>query len=241
MDRPTYGEPGALVRRHRLSTRIWHWINALAVIVLLMSGLMILNAHPRLYWGEYGANFDRAWLELPRFPGWLTIPSTYDLAGARRWHLAFAWLFVAGILFFLVTSALNRHLWRDLVPRRNELAPAHIWADIRDHARLRFPTGEAALRYSLLQKLSYALVVFLLLPAMILSGLAMSPAMDAAWPWLLDLFGGRQSARSVHFLSAAAIALFLIVHLLMVMLAGPVNEIRSMITGRFRVPEEAPQ
>ncbi|HET9460228.1 MAG TPA: cytochrome b/b6 domain-containing protein [Sphingomicrobium sp.] len=241
MDRPTYGEPGALVRRHRLSTRIWHWINALAVIVLLMSGLMILDAHPRLYWGEYGANFDRAWLELPRFPGWLTIPSTYDLAGARRWHLAFAWLFVAGILFFLVTSALNRHLWRDLVPRRNELAPAHIWADIRDHARLRFPTGEAALRYSLLQKLSYALVVFLLLPAMILSGLAMSPAMDAAWPWLLDLFGGRQSARSVHFLSAAAIALFLIVHLLMVMLAGPVNEIRSMITGRFRVPEEAPQ
>ena len=241
MDRPTYGEPGALGRRHRLSTRIWHWINALAVIVLLMSGLMILNAHPRLYWGEYGANFDRAWLELPRFPGWLTIPSTYDLAGARRWHLAFAWLFVAGILFFLVTSALNRHLWRDLVPRRNELAPAHIWADIRDHARLRFPTGEAALRYSLLQKLSYALVVFLLLPAMILSGLAMSPAMDAAWPWLLDLFGGRQSARSVHFLSAAAIALFLIVHLLMVMLAGPVNEIRSMITGRFRVPEEAPQ
>ena len=93
MDPPTDVEPGALVRRHRLSTRIWHWINALAVIVLLMSGLMILNAHPRLYWGEYGANFDRAWLELPRFPGWLTIPSTYDLAGARRWHLAFAWLF----------------------------------------------------------------------------------------------------------------------------------------------------
>lgn len=238
MDRPTHVEPGALVRRHRLSTRIWHWINALAVIVLLMSGLMILNAHPRLYWGEYGANFDRAWLELPRFPGWLTIPSTYDLAGARRWHLAFAWLFVTGILLFLFTSALNRHLWRDLVPRRNELAPAHIWADIRDHARLKFPSGEAALRYSLLQKLSYALVVFLLLPLMILSGLAMSPAMDAAWPWLLDLFGGRQSARSVHFLSALTIALFFIVHLVMVALAGPVNELRSMITGRFRVPKE---
>jgi len=237
MDRPTHVEPGALVRRHRLSTRVWHWLNALAVIVLLMSGLMILNAHPRLYWGEYGANFDRAWLELPRFPGWLTIPSTYDLAGARRWHLAFAWLFVAGILLFLATSALNRHLWRDLVPRRSELAPAHIWADIRDHARLKFPTGEAALRYSLLQKLSYALVVFLLLPLMILSGLTMSPGMDAAWPWLLDLFGGRQSARSVHFLCAMAIAIFLLVHLIMVALAGPANEIRSMITGRFRVPK----
>jgi len=239
MDRPIDVEPGALVRRHRLGTRVWHWLNAIAVIVLLMSGLMVLNAHPRLYWGEYGANFDRAWLELPRFPGWLTIPSTYDLAGARRWHLAFAWLFVAGIILFLVTSALNRHLWRDLVPRRSELAPERIWANIRDHARLKFPSGEAALRYSLLQKLSYALVVFvLLLPLMILSGLTMSPGMDAAWPWLLDLFGGRQSARSVHFLSAAVIALFFLVHLVMVALAGPVNEIRSMITGKFRVPEE---
>ena len=238
MDQPTHVEPGALVSRHWLSTRIWHWVNALAVIVLLMSGLMILNAHPRLYWGQYGANFDYAWLELPRFPGWLTIPSSYDLAGARRWHLAFAWLFVASIVLFLLVSALNGHLRRDLVPRPKELEPGHVWADIRDHALLKFPTGAAALHYSLLQKLSYAAVVFVLLPLMILSGLTMSPAMDAAWPWLLDLFGGRQSARSVHFLCAAAIALFLIVHLVMVVLAGPVNEIRSMITGRFRVPRE---
>ncbi|MFP5329624.1 MAG: cytochrome b/b6 domain-containing protein [Alphaproteobacteria bacterium] len=239
MDRPTHLKPGALVKRHRLATRLWHWLNALAVIVLFMSGLMILNAHPRLYWGEYGANFDPAWLELPRMPGWATIPSTYDLAGARRWHLAFAWLFVAGIVVFLVASAFNRHLWRDLLPRPRELAPDHIWADIRDHARLRFPVGEAALRYSLLQKLSYAIVIFLLLPLMILSGLTMSPGMDAAWPWLLDLFGGRQSARSIHFIAAAAIVLFVFVHLVMVLLAGPVNEIRSMITGRFRIPKGA--
>jgi len=239
MDRATHVEQGALVRRHRLATRLWHWLNALAVIVLLMSGLMILNAHPRLYWGEYGANFDPAWLELPRMPGWATIPSTYDLAGARRWHLAFAWLFVAGIVLFLVASAFNRHLWRDLLPRPRELAPGHVWADIRDHARLKFPSGEAALRYSLLQKLSYALVILLLLPVMILSGLTMSPGMDAAWPWLLDLFGGRQSARSIHFITAAAIGLFVFVHLVMVVLAGPVNEIRSMVTGRFRIPKDA--
>lgn len=241
MDRPVDVEAGALVKRHRLSTRIWHWVNALAVIVLLMSGLMILNAHPRLYWGEYGANFDRAWLELPRFPGWLTIPSGHDLAGARRWHFAFAWLFVAGIILFLSVSALNRHLFQDLLPSRKELDPAHVWADIRDHARLKFPAGEAALRYSLLQKLSYAAVIFAMLPLMIISGLAMSPAMDAGWPWLLDMFGGRQSARSVHFLCAAAIAFFLILHLAMVLLAGPVNEIRAMITGRFRVPEDSRQ
>jgi len=232
--------PPRIAYRHRLPTRIWHWINAITVIVMLMSGLMILNAHPRLYWGEYGANFDHAWLDLgPRpFPGWATIPSSYDLAGARRWHLAFAWLFVAGLLIFLVVSLWNRHVQRDLAPTRDQVKPRHIWNDIKAHARLRFPAGDAALSYNVLQKLSYVAVVFVLLPLMILTGLAMSPAMDAAWPWLLDLFGGRQSARSIHFLSAAALLLFTIVHLVMVVLAGPINEMRSMITGWFRVPPE---
>jgi len=230
--------------RHQLPTRIWHWINALAVFVMLMSGLMIFNAHPRLYWGEFGANFDEPWLAFQGrpFPGWATIPSTYNLAAGRRWHLAFAWVLVAGLAVFLAVSLWNRHVQRDLAPRRGEVAPKHVWTDIRDHARLRFPTGDAALRYNILQKFSYVAVIFVALPLMILTGLAMSPAMDAAWPWLLDLFGGRQSARSIHFLCAAAILLFIVVHLLMVVLAGPINEIGSMITGRFRVPQErAPQ
>ena len=229
-----------LVPRHRLGTRLWHWANALFVIVMLMSGLMILNAHPRLYWGDYGADFDPAWLDLGErpFPGWATIPSSYSLAAARRWHLAFAWLLVASLLLFLIASLVNRHLQRDLVPRPGELAPRSLWRDIKDHARLRFPAGEAARRYGVLQKLSYAAVILLLLPLMILSGLAMSPAMDAAWPWLLDLFGGRQSARSVHFLGAAALLAFILVHLLMVMLAGPVNGIRAMITGRYALPPD---
>jgi thiosulfate reductase cytochrome b subunit len=199
---------------------------------------MILNAHPRLYWGQFGANFDQPWLAFQGrpFPGWATIPSTYNLAAARRWHLAFAWVLVAGLVLFLATSLWNRHVQRDLTPTPDELAPRHIWHDIKEHARLRFPAGEAALRYNILQKISYVTVVFLLIPLMILTGLTMSPSMDAAWPWLLDLFGGRQSARSIHFLCAAAILLFIIVHLVMVVLAGPINEIRSMITGRFRVP-----
>lgn len=225
------------VLRHRLPTRIWHWVNAVAVIVLLMSGLMISNAHPRLYWGEYGANFDPAWLELPHFPGWMTIPSYYSLSGARRWHLAFAWIFALGLIVFLIVSLINRHLKRDLAPSRMELSPRRVWHDIVEHAHLRFPAGEAALRYNILQKLSYCAIIFLILPLLILTGLTMSPAMGAAWPWLLDLFGGRQSARSIHFICAAATGLFILVHLLMVLLAGPVNEIRSMITGRFRVPE----
>ena len=226
--------------RHRLPTRIWHWINAGTIIVMLMSGLMILNAHPRLYWGQFGANFDHPWLKFGRrpFPGWATIPSTYDLASARLWHFFFAWVLVAGLAIFLIVSLWNRHVQRDLRPTSEELRPAHIWHDISEHARLNFPKGEAALRYNTLQKLSYVSVIFILIPLMILTGLTMSPTMDAAWPWLLDLFGGRQSARSIHFLAACAILLFIMVHLVMVVLAGPINEVRSMITGRFRVPPE---
>jgi len=263
-----------VVKRHRLSTRIWHWANALALIVMLMSGLMIFNAHPRLYWGHYGANADPAWLEIGgdaeggflkvgetrigttgwlgrwtdgegqvqnrAFPSWATIPSGYDLAGARRWHLAFAWLLSFGLLFFMIRAFWNRHAQRDLRPSLAELKPSHLWHDIKEHARLRFPTGEEALRYNTLQKLSYFTVIFILLPLIIFSGLAMSPAMDAGWPWIVDLFGGRQSARSIHFIVAFMLLGFLIVHLILVVLAGPINEMRSMITGRYRVPQPKP-
>jgi Ni/Fe-hydrogenase b-type cytochrome subunit len=229
-----------VVYRHRLPTRLWHWINVLTVFVMLMSGLMIFNAHPRLYWGEYGANFDHAWLKFTGrpIPGWATIPSTYNLAAARRWHLAFAWLFSVGLVLFIVTSFINGHAQRDLAPSSDEVKPRHIWHDIREHARLRFPTGDAALRYNILQKFSYIAVIFVLLPLMVLTGLAMSPAMDASWPWLLDLFQGRQSARSIHFICAMALLAFIVVHLLMVLLAGPISEIGSMITGRFKVPPD---
>jgi Ni/Fe-hydrogenase b-type cytochrome subunit len=226
--------------RHRFPTRLWHWVNALTVFVMLMSGLMIFNAHPHLYWGKFGANFDHPWLSFHGrpIPGWATIPSTYNLAAARRWHLAFAWLLVIGLVLFLITSLINRHAQRDLAPTREEMKPRHIWHDIREHSRLRFPTGEAALHYNILQKFSYVAVIFLLLPLMILTGLTMSPAVDSAWPWLLDIFGGRQSARSIHFICASLLLAFIIVHLVMVVLAGPFNEIGSMITGRFRIPEE---
>ena len=230
--------PRRIAYRHRLPTRLWHWVNALTVFVMLMSGLMIFNAHPHLYWGKYGANFDHSWLSFRGrpFPGWATIPSMYNLAAARRWHFAFAWILVPGLTLFLLASFLNRHAQNDLRPTRDEVRPSHIWHDIRDHAQLKFPTGDAALKYNILQKMSYVAVIFLLLPLMVLTGLTMSPAMDAAWPWLLDIFGGRQSARSIHFICAMAILAFIIVHLVMVVLAGPINEIGSMITGRFRIP-----
>jgi thiosulfate reductase cytochrome b subunit len=261
---------GDLVRRHRLSTRVWHWTNVVVLTVLLMSGLMIFNAHPRLYWGEYGANFDYAWLEIGAaggrgvlrlggltlpvtgvlgvwtdangavqqraFPGWATIPSAYSLADARLWHMAFAWLLAVGLLAYLLWSLANGHLRRDIHISRREWAPSHIWRDVKLHARLRFPSGAAALRYNVLQKLAYAGVLFVLLPLMVLTGLAMAPGMDAAWPWLTQICGGRQSARSMHFLAAFALLAFAAVHIAMVLLAGPINQVRAMITGRYRLP-----
>lgn len=265
---------GDLVRRHRLPTRLWHWTNAITLLVMLMSGLTIFNAHPRLYWGDYGANPDYAWLQIGSaqgrgylrvgdvqvdttgvlgrwtgpsgrienraFPRWTTIPSSYSLADGRLWHLAFAWVLALSLAAFMVISLVNRHIARDLHIRRHEWSPAHIWHDIKDHARLRFPTGAAALRYNILQKLSYIGVIFVLLPLIIGTGLTMSPDLNAGMPWLLDLFGGRQSARSLHFIAAFLLVAFFIVHIIMVLLAGPINEVRSIITGWYRLPPDRP-
>lgn len=229
--------PGPTIKRHTLATRLWHWVNAIAIFVMIGSGAMIFGAHPRLYWGKAGANFDHAWLELPRFPGWFTIPSSYNLALGRRWHLFFALVLGFGLLAYMIVSLIDRHFQRDLRVRAAEVKPAHLIADAKAHLDFRFhdPANPAA--YNIFQKLSYVAVIFVLLPLVILTGLALSPGMDAAWPWLLDVFGGRQSARSIHFLCFAAITLFTVVHLALVILAGPVNEVRSMITGKWRVPE----
>jgi Ni/Fe-hydrogenase b-type cytochrome subunit len=222
-----------LVYRHRLVTRIWHWINAVAIFVMLMSGFMISNAHPMLYWGQYGANLDTPWLKVPEFPGWMTIPSEYNLALARHWHLAFAWVLAFGLLVFLLWSLINGHLRKDVALTRAEVAPKHLWEDIKKHARFDFHESEA--RYNPLQKIAYGSVLFVIIPLAIMTGLTLSPGMNAAWPWLLDLFGGRSTARSLHFIAATGIAIFIVVHLALVLLAGPVNEMRSMITGWFRL------
>jgi thiosulfate reductase cytochrome b subunit len=235
---PHVAPPTPIVLRHRWPVRLWHWLNAILLYVLFTSGLGIFNAHPRLYWGQYGANFDHAWLELERFGGWITLPGHYDLAMSRHWHLAAAPLFAFALLAYMLWALMKGHITRDLAFRREDLAPRHILRDILDHARLRFPAGEAALRYNVLQKASYIAVIFVALPLLILTGLTMSPGMNAAWPWLVDLFGGRQSARSIHFIMAFALAAFFLVHIVMVLLAGPINELRSMITGRYRLPRE---
>ena len=228
----------AVIHRHRLATRLWHWVNAVTIFIMIGSGLTILNAHPHLYWGQYGANFDRPWLNTPHWPGWITIPVSYNLAIARRWHLLFALVLGFGLLAFMIASLFNRHFQRDLRVRAGEVAPRHLWRDVQAHLAFRFHDATDPGAYNTLQKLAYVATIFILLPLMILTGLALSPGMDAAWPWLLVVTGGRQSARSLHFIGMALISGFILVHLALVVLAGPIEEVKSMITGWWRVPGE---
>ncbi|HTT82944.1 MAG TPA: cytochrome b/b6 domain-containing protein [Rhizomicrobium sp.] len=263
--------PGEIFYRHAALVRLAHWINALCILFLLGSGLNIFNAHPRLYWGQYGANADPAFISIDAYdtaagtrgitqighwhfdttgvlgwskymgeyldrawPAWLTIPSYQDLADARHWHFLFAWILVLNGLLYLIWGFANRHVQKDLWPTRADLKS--IPRSILDHLLLRHPAGEAAKRYNVLQRIAY-LGVILLIALMVLTGLTMSPGIDAFCPWLLDIFGGRQSARTIHFLSASLIVLFVFVHLVEVVLAGPINEIRSMLTGNYVVPK----
>lgn len=171
------------------------------------------------------------------FPAWLTLPSYQDLATGRRWHFFFAWLLVANGLIYLIYSVGSGHLWLDLVPSGHQFR--HIGQSIRDHILLRFPRGEAARHYNILQRLSYLIVLLVLVPLLILTGLTMSPGLDAVFVFLADLFGGRQTARTIHFICAFALVAFAIVHVAMVLVSGVWNNMRSMITGWYAVkPEE---
>ena len=258
-----------VIYRHSRVVRITHWINVICILLLLMSGLQIFNAHPRLYWGQFGADPDHSFLSMLAYPTgedtfrgetrlgdmrfnttglfgaslhqnrgipwWATLPGERNLSTGRRWHFFMAWIFVINGLVYLVSNAINGHFKRDLALTREEVKPRNLWRDIVDHALLRHPTGEAAKRYNPLQKIAYLGIVFLVLPGIVLTGLTMSPGFNAFAPVLLSLFGGRQSARSIHFICANLIVLFVIVHVVEVFLVGVVNEVGSMITGRYKV------
>jgi thiosulfate reductase cytochrome b subunit len=169
------------------------------------------------------------------FPAWATLPGPEWLAMGRRWHFFFAWLFVINGAVYAAYTLLGGHLRRDLLPSPRDLA--HIGRSLWDHARLRFPKGDEAKRYNVLQKLAYLATVFVLGPLIVLAGLTMSPRLDASFPVLLDIFGGRQSARSIHFLCAAALLGFVVIHLIMVAISGVWNNLRSMITGRYDIDD----
>ncbi|MBW8815330.1 MAG: cytochrome b/b6 domain-containing protein [Caulobacterales bacterium] len=258
-----------LVYRHPAFVRVAHWINALSVAVLLLSGLQILCAHPAFYWGDVARfahpaaaissrqadngdplgiltlgrfKFDTTGVlgvskgpddqrQVRAFPRWATLPAELDLGAGRRWHFFFAWLLALNGAAYLALGLIGGRLKRELIPTGRQLAG--VWATLRDHLRLRFPHGEEARRYNVLQKLAYLSVVLGLLPLMVFTGLCMSPALDARFHVLTMLVGGRQSARTLHFLAAGAIVMFALVHIGMVLAAGPLNQLRSMTTGWF--------
>jgi thiosulfate reductase cytochrome b subunit len=167
------------------------------------------------------------------FPAWATLPGPNWLALARQWHFAFAWILVINAFVFFVLGFRSRHFLKDLIPTRADIA--HLGREILEHVRLRFPHGETARRYNGLQKLAYSVVIFVLGPLIVLTGLTMSPTMDSAFPLLPILFGGRQSARTVHFLCAFSFLGFFIIHIAMVVLSGTWNNLRSMITGWYAI------
>ena len=260
--------------RHSWPVRAMHWINVIALVILLMSGLQIFNAHPALYWGKssytgrppmlhlyaeqaadgssigvtqfFGRQFRTTGVlglskdpdgELTErgFPSWLTIPGPQWLAMGRRWHFFFAWIFVINGALYVGYSIWSRHLSNDLEPTRHDWRS--IGRSIVDHLHFRHPEGEEAKRYNVLQKLTYLAVIFGLLPFMVLTGIAMSPRMDTLLPGWVDLFGGRQSARTLHFITANLILLFVLIHVFEALISGFWNNLRSMITGRYEIRE----
>jgi thiosulfate reductase cytochrome b subunit len=170
------------------------------------------------------------------FPGWITIPGMKWLSMARAWHFFFAWIFVLNGIAYVVYSIVSRHLSRDLAPTGADLKG--IGASIVDHLRFRHPAGEAAKRYNVLQKLVYLGVIFVLLPLVIVMGLAMSPWLNSLFAGWVDFFGGRQAARTIHFVAAWMLVAFVLVHVFEVIITGLWNNLRSMITGRYLVTPE---
>ena len=187
--------------------------------------------------GVLGVSYDNGAPQYRGFPAWATIPSYQSLAAGRQWHLFFAWLFVINGALFALYTFKSGHFRRDLLPTQSDLK--HLPREIVDHAKLKFPKGEAAKHYNALQKLSYFAVIFILGPLVVLTGLTMSPTMDAASP-LLWIFGGRQTARTIHFLCAFSFFAFFIVHIIMVIVSGLRNNLRSIITGRYAIEKDTP-
>jgi thiosulfate reductase cytochrome b subunit len=241
------------VRRHRPWVRLTHWLIALAVLTLIYSGVAILMVHPRFYWGNVGNDLMKPIFEVPVGPNYHAMrwspsapffgtpggPATADRLAepwngngwARSMHFLAAWAFLLGLAAYLGLGMVTGHARRTLLPRRGELTARNLGQDIRAHLRLPMPAALPGPPYAILQKLAYAMVAFVALPLMFLTGITMSPAITASYPVLLDVFGGAQSARTIHFFTFSFLALFLLVHLVMIVLTGPLRQLRAMTLG----------
>lgn len=241
------------VQRHALWVRISHWIVTVSLLTLALSGFVILMAHPRLYWGEVGNDLTPALVELPisrnyRHGGWdrptpffqnaagpISASRTYDIFNQNGWgrslHFLAAWCLVLPGAVYLLTGIFGGHFRSHIWPKAKDLAPRLVWHDVVDHLRLRIPPASGRPHYGVLQKCAYSLAVFVAAPLMAVTGLAMSPAVTAAFPPLLRLSGGYQSARTIHFFTFVALLLFVVAHVVMVIKSGFRRQIRAMTVG----------
>jgi len=260
--------------RHPWPVRLWHWLTATAIGVLLLTGMLLFDIHPRLYWGDDGhegmpaffsisaPDLDRPVLQTDLQIGSyhfdlsgrlglavdtgfgdkdflvFTPPADWDFGATRGWHFLCAWVLILGTIVYVVYLVASGRLRRMLWPTSDEFTLASLGRELSQHLRLRRARGEATRRYNLLQKISYLGMFFVLIPVLVVSGITMSNSVTAAFPDLLALFGGRQSARSIHFIAAMLLLGFILVHVFQVFVAGFFNLMRSMITGWFAVERE---
>ena len=224
---------------HSRNVRICHWINVIAAGYLLVSGVHIFLDFPELYWGHTGYQGHPA---IFRLSDW---GISWDEAGAmgnrmwgRNYHVTFAWVFLINGLVYVGWNIAKRHFRDRMVPAREELTVANLARDLRDHLPWGSREPDSTGRYGTLQRVSYLILIFVFVPLMILTGIAQSPGFTAAIPSLLDLFGGRQSARTLHTAGTVLFVLFVVVHVLEVAAAGIWNRVRSMVTGKLLVSEE---
>lgn len=212
--------------RRSATVRLTHWMSAIGILALIVSGSAILLAHPRLYWGETGAVGTPALIDLP-------IPFLLGHSGwGRSLHFLAAWLCLASGLIYLVHGLASRHFRRDLLPARSDLSMTQVRRAVSDHLHRGESGGPDVHSYNVVQRLSYLAVVFVLGPLVLLTGLAFSPALASVAPVIVNMFGGQQSARTIHFFVAAVIVLFVLVHVVLVCTSGFRARMRGMISGR---------
>jgi thiosulfate reductase cytochrome b subunit len=225
-------------RRHSALVRVTHWITAVCFLALLVTGIEILISHPRFYWGEVGNVLTKPLFQLPIPSSRKLVPTGYgyvlpDQNGwSRALHFQTAWIVVLTGLLYAISGFFSGHFRKNLLPQRSDLSWREFSATITSHLRFARPTEAEASSYNLLQRLAYVFVIFVFFPAIIWTGLAISPAVASAFPWSVTLLGGTQSARTLHFFLTLVLVLFLFVHVVMVVFAGFTNRMRAMITGR---------
>jgi len=233
-----------LAPRHSAFVRVTHWITALCFFALLVTGIEIVISHPRFYWGETGNVLTKPLFQLPIPSSRKTVPTGYNYVlpdqngWSRALHFEAAWLAVLTGLLYVIAGLVTRHFRKNLLPSKADLSWRALLTSFAKPLRWQRPSATEAYSYNGLQRLTYLFVIFVLFPLVIWSGLAMSLGFISAFPWAVNLLGGRQSARTIHFFVSLALVLFLFVHVLMVSLAGFWARTAAMITGHLRAPKE---